>query len=132
MNINGVIHCDYCGEKAPLVKGREVYPHRPDLFDLNFYLCRPCDAYVGCHKGTTTPLGRLANAQLRDAKSRAHLIFDSLWKNKHFRSRTRAYNWLATQLKIKSSQCHIGMFDVQTCRRVEAVSYSFLKQKAQL
>lgn len=128
MKINGAIHCDYCGEKATLVVGKAIYPHRPDLYGLNFYQCRPCDAYVGCHKGTTDPLGRLANAELRAAKSRAHLAFDPLWKNKFFRSRTRAYNWLAAQLKIEKSECHIGMFDAAMCRRVVALVDAYLIQ----
>lgn len=130
MKINGVMHCDYCGEKAPLVKGVEIYPHRTDLHSLNFYLCRTCNAYVGCHKVTTDPLGRLANAELRAAKSRAHLSFDRLWKGKYFRSRTRAYNWLAAQLKIKTSQCHIGMFDVAMCRRVIELADAYLIQNS--
>lgn len=106
-----------------LVTGKAIYANRPDLFGLKFYLCRPCDAYVGCHKGTT-PLGRLANAELRAAKSRAHLAFDPLWKEKYFRSRTRAYNWLAQQLKINASDCHIGMFDLDMCSRVVSVTHA--------
>ncbi|WP_088258626.1 zinc-finger-containing protein [Fimbriiglobus ruber] len=29
-----------------------------------------CDAYVGCHPGTETPLGRLANKELRAGSSK--------------------------------------------------------------
>ena len=29
------------------------------------YICKPCDAYVGVHKGTDKALGRLANKELR-------------------------------------------------------------------
>lgn len=74
--------CDYCGRPARLVGGAEVYPHRPDLSSKRFWLCRPCDAWVGCHPKAeprrgglgdgTVPLGRLANADLRRAKQRAH------------------------------------------------------------
>lgn len=45
-----MVKCDYCGNDAMLVSGRAIYPHRPDLFRLNFWQCAPCDAYVGCHK----------------------------------------------------------------------------------
>lgn len=112
--------CDYCQGETQLVNGDVIYPHRPDLAHLRFWQCAPCDAYVGCHKGTTKPLGRLANAELRQAKMAAHAAFDPLWK---FTTLTRnaAYQWLANQLGIPRADCHIGMFDVDQCRLVVAL-----------
>lgn len=109
--------CDYCGKEAKFAKGSEVYPHRPDLADKNFFRCAPCDAYVGCHPGTRRPLGRLANAELRRAKMAAHAAFDPKWKGKTM-TRSQAYAWLAHQLSIPPNSCHIGMFDVDMCERV--------------
>ena len=69
----------------------------------------------------TKPLGRLANAELRQWKQRAHAAFDPVWKARHM-SRRDAYAWLAGQMGIKPQDCHIGMFDVNQCRAVvEAV-----------
>jgi zinc-finger-containing domain len=114
--------CPYCNQKARLGYGDEIYPHRPDLSGLRFYICSPCQAWVGCHKGTTKPLGRLANAELRRAKTEAHNAFDPLWKFERFNTqklkRSQAYQWLAAQLGIEFEACHIGMFDVETCQRV--------------
>lgn len=59
--------CDYCNKDAELVGGDIIYPHRPDLYELKFYYCAVCEAWCGCHRGTTKPLGRLANAELRQA-----------------------------------------------------------------
>lgn len=112
--------CDYCGQPAPLVTGRDVYPHRPDLGRKWFYICLPCGAWVGCHPGTTNPLGRLANAELRAAKMAAHAAFDPLWKSGRMK-RGQAYGWLAGKLGIAKNECHIGMFDADRCRRVVAV-----------
>lgn len=109
--------CDYCNNEAQLVDGESIYPHRPDLYQLRFYSCVPCNAWVGCHKGTTKPLGRLANAELRQAKIAAHAAFDPLWRSSS-QSREGAYKWLAKQLGIPRADCHIGMFNVETCRRV--------------
>ncbi len=109
--------CPYCGNGARLVTGTVIYPHRPDLAPKNFYLCAACDAYCGCHPNTTTPLGRLANAQLRAAKQRAHSAFDPVWKSGDMR-RSAAYAWLAEQLAIPARECHIGMFDVDQCAAV--------------
>jgi hypothetical protein len=104
------------------MSGAEIYPHRPDLSHLKFYACLPCSAWVGCHRGTTKPLGRLANAELREAKTEAHNAFDPLWKFEQFHrqkmKRTEAYQWLANQLEISVDDCHIGMFDVETCGKV--------------
>jgi hypothetical protein len=124
------VRCD-CGREAELVGGDIIYPHRPDLFEKNFWLCKPCDAYVGCHppvdaKGKggqgdgTVPLGRLANAELRRWKSNVHQLFDPIWKSGK-KSRGGAYKWLAEELGIEIDECHIGIFDIETCKRAIAV-----------
>lgn len=118
--------CPYCGQQARLVTGNIIYPHRPDLSDKNFWHCAPCDAYVGCHHGTTVPLGRLADAKLRKAKMDAHAVFDTLWrhapKNQRSTARKRAYAWLARELGLPPEDTHIGMMDVDTCMRVIELS----------
>lgn len=81
-----------------------------------------CDAYVGCHKDSTTPLGRMANSELRHWKKAAHGKFDPIWKTRRM-NRSQAYSWLAKVLQIEPAKCHIGMFDIETCKRViEAVN----------
>lgn len=116
------VTCDYCGNAARLVTGGVIYPHRSDLNQKHFYQCKPCGAHVGCHPGTTAALGRLADAELRRAKSAAHAAFDPLWQAKGRRlTRSAAYAWLARELGIKPADCHIGMFDVATCNRVVAI-----------
>ena len=109
--------CSYCGKKSELVSGSRIYPHRPDLSAKTFYLCSPCDAYVGCHPGTTHPLGRLANAKLRAAKMRAHANFDPLWRSGKLH-RSVAYARLADKMGIRREEAHIGMFDEKQCQRV--------------
>ena len=113
------ISCDYCNRPAELVNGATLYPHRRDLVRLLFYRCEPCGAWVGTHRGSTVPLGRLANAELRRAKQAAHSAFDPLWKSRRM-SRSEAYAWLAKALGVSLANCHIGMFDVEGCRAVVA------------
>lgn len=120
--------CPYCGKQAVLVTGETIYPHRADLFDLKFWNCAPCEAYVGCHKPNimfgdgTRPLGRLANAELRTMKSRAHAAFDALWKGGVFKNRGKAYAWLAIAMSKRPEDTHIGEFDVEECRQVIRLS----------
>lgn len=111
------VPCPYCGDPAELVGGDRVYPHRPDLAGKRFYLCAPCDAYVGCHPGTTEPLGRLADKALRRAKVAAHNAFDPLWQAGPM-TRPEAYRWLAGALGVAPADCHIGQFDLGQCQRV--------------
>lgn len=119
------VTCPYCSQQAKLVTGREVYPHRPDLFHKNFYQCSPCDAFVGCHPGTTLALGRLADRELRMWKQRTHTIFDPLWQE-HGKTRKQAYAWLAKEMGISDKQCHIGMFDVEQCKAaIAAIGRNF-------
>ena len=111
--------CDYCGAQAKLVTGREMYPYRPDLFKKRLYECKPCDAYVGTHENSGKPLGRLANKKLRGLKMQVHAKFDPIWKSGKM-TRKKAYRWLSDGLCIKQSECHVGMFDEDTCEKALA------------
>ncbi len=109
------VYCDYCGHQASLVADSVIYGRS---YGHNAYLCRNCGAYVGSHKGTDEPLGRLANASLRRWKMAAHAAFDPLWQTGVFRGRRKAaYAWLATQMDLPIEQTHIGMFDEQQCQK---------------
>lgn len=117
MNEVVVVECDYCGNPAECVTGADVYPHRPDLADKIIWECKPCEARVGCHPKTVKPLGRLANEQLRILKMQAHSKFDPIWKMGNMK-RKSAYAWLAKELEIDASLCHIGMMNEVMCERV--------------
>lgn len=117
MHDNQAAQCPYCSAPASLQSGAAIYPHRPDLARKRFWVCIACRAWVGCHPGTSRPLGRLANESLRRAKMAAHAVFDPLWKSGAMR-RNQAYAWLAGELGIAVESCHIGMFDEAGCQRV--------------
>jgi len=119
--------CPYCQGEVLLASSTEVYGGR-DYGPI--YLCRPCWAYVGCHPGTTKPLGRLANAELREWKKRAHAAFDPIWRERFARknaidptykkgmARGGRYKCLAELMGITRQECHIGMFDISQCQQV--------------
>lgn len=109
--------CIYCTRATEMTDGKRLYPHLPGLANKPFHACFFCDAWVGCHPGSTRALGDVANAEARRSRSRAHAAFDPIWKSKEM-SRSAAYKWLAASLGIEPSQCHIGTFDTASCNRV--------------
>lgn len=133
--------CPYCMTPAHLVDSTEVYGRD---YGHSVWICGnypTCDAYVGCHKGTTDPKGRLADADLRRAKVEAHKALDPLWRdapkiygisrgpyNRHSvkriqrKMRQRVYQWLAEQLGLPEPEAHIGWMDEDTCHRVILVA----------
>lgn len=129
--------CPYCREKAVLVTGKEIYANRKDLWNKKYWLCFPCDAYVGVHANSNrnVPLGRLANKDLRYWKTQAHLHFDPLWHKKMHTSGVRAsearslgYAWLAKLMGVEKNKCHIGMFDVEQCKQVVDICSKYLRK----
>ncbi len=127
------VECHECENLAVLVTGADVYPHRSDLHHKSFWKCA-CGAYVGCHPGTTIPLGSPCGPTTRTMRAKAHAAFDPLWKTKADRdgvSKTKArgagYKWLAGELGIEPSACHIGMMDVHTAHRVVVICEGVLR-----
>lgn len=139
--------CPYCGEDTVYLKSsEEVY--RKDYGPI--YICRPCRAWVGVHHRGRRALGRVADAELRSAKVQAHDAFDRLWKMKiqkeikkdfgrskglryiklRSQSRTEAYRWLSEAMGIPKEHAHIGMFDVDQCRKVVELCRPYLKKVA--
>jgi hypothetical protein len=88
--------CRYCEAEVKLVKGDIIYPHLDGLHHKNFWQCSnaSCGAYVGCHSGTTKPMGIVAKKELRTLRHTCHLKFDGLWKRFEVK-RATAYNWIA-------------------------------------
>lgn len=115
--------CPYCERDTELVDSVEVYGRD---YGCQLWRCAPCDAYVGCHRGTDVALGRVANAQLRAAKRAAHDIFDRIWRE-DWMSRDEAYAWLASKLGLDAQLTHIGMFRVATCERVVELCREYLR-----
>lgn len=120
--------CPYCKGLTTLVTGEQLYPRRPEFASKRFYRCAPCDAHVGVHEGTLTPLGTPANAELRAARQRAHQTFDGLWNraNKYQRRAYRSYCYRALAEELGMQEVHIGQADLALCARIIEVSARWL------
>jgi len=87
--------------------GKEIYPHRADLYQKPFWKCDRCGNYVGCHWKTgnpTRPLGNIPTKEIRNARQHIHKILDPLWKSKRFK-RGHIYGKLSNALGY---QYHTG------------------------
>ena len=117
------LSCPYCGFPTQLVDDTEIYGRS---FGTKCFICRDCQAWVGCHKGTTTALGRVANKRLRGLKHQAHEAFDPLWKN-GWLPRKEAYHVLSIAFQLAPEYTHIGMFDEEMCEKTVRLSNVILK-----
>lgn len=131
--------CGYCNCSTEIKTGESVYPHRQDLYELNFWVCPNCGAYTGCHKkgartkykgktivsDGTIPLGIPANAGLRKLRMQAHDLFDPVWRGGAI-SRWEAYSKMAAHLGIPIDDCHISHFNETAIRHfIDAVPVVF-------
>lgn len=98
------IVCPYCSAVARFTDSAAIYGKSYGMV----YLCSnypKCDAFVGVHKGTDKPLGRMANPELREWKKKAHASFDALWKHGRF-TRHKAYRILSDMMGLPLNQTH--------------------------
>ncbi|MFJ7407143.1 MULTISPECIES: zinc-finger-containing protein [unclassified Lysinibacillus] len=106
--------CPYCQEQAEFISSKDFYGTD---YRTNLYVCRPCDARVGTHGRGKTPLGTMANAELRELRKLCHARFDVRWKYGKV-SRSKAYQQLADMMGLTRELAHIGMFDKEQCKKL--------------
>lgn len=107
--------CNHCQKEAEWVSNAEVYG-RPYGKSHMIWLCRDCDAYVGCHNNTMEPKGKyLAKKDLRDARKRAHAVIDPLWQSKKYKRGT-VYARIGDAF---GKQMHVG--DTETVQECEDI-----------
>lgn len=107
------IKCTYCGRPAEWVENKEVYGRN---FGTSYmiWLCRPCDAYVGCHQNSRRPKGSFANRPLRQARRAAHAVIDPLWQSHRYKRRT-------VYIRLKEAfgrEIHVGESDEKQCAEI--------------
>lgn len=122
--------CPYCNQEAIWTENKAIYGKNYGSSYM-CYLCKPCNAYVGCHKNTRKPLGTMANAETREWRKKAHAAFDPTWKydtnvysgtstqkcqgkSQNIR-RSKAYDNLS---KHFGREIHIGESDIETCKKI--------------
>lgn len=127
-----IIYCCGCNiyVDARLTNGKEIYPHRQDLFDLPFWRCNKCGNYVGCHHKTrnrTKPLGNIPTKEIMNARKHIHAILDPLWKYKKI-ARGKIYSRISKQIGY---QYHTGEIrDIQEARKIYLIVKNFIEEQS--
>ena len=121
-----LIYCCECEYKvkARLTNGKEVYPHRKDLYKLPFWICDNCDNFVGCHhktKNKTKPLGVIPNKDIKKARKEIHKILDPLWKEK---GKNRAFLYALISDKLGYEYHTAEIQDINEARKI----YKIIKE----
>ena len=110
--------CPYCGSHTILRSADGIY--RENSRQEMLYVCKnypACDSYVRVQKGTTIPLGTVANRELRELRAEAHRQFDKLYK-RGYMSKHDAYQWLGGILGVPAKNAHIAQLSVLSCNLV--------------
>lgn len=108
--------CNYCGKNTIWCENKEIYGKNWGKSYM-VYLCKPCDAYVGCHNNTKEALGTLANKELREARKKAK----NLWITKEgidwsdWRSKGNGYRELRNKLGY---EFHFGSSTLEECNKI--------------
>jgi len=105
--------CPYCKKEAQWVENKEIYGSNYGKSYM-CYLCKDCNAYVGCHNNSRFPLGTMANEELRRWRIETHKHLDRLWKDKIF-TRRQVYRMLET---VFGKEVHIGEADINMCKNI--------------
>ena len=87
------------------------------------YVCRNwprCDAYVAVHEFDLSPMGTLANGDLRHKRILAHKALEKYQRITKM-DRWATYLWLEGRLGLDKLSTHIGLFSEETCKEVIAL-----------
>lgn len=106
--------CPYCNNQAVWTQNKAIYGRNYGRSYMCYY-CKPCNAYVGCHRNSRTPLGTMANAELRDFRKKAHAVFDPLWKERRHKKRHQLYAEISRHFGY---EIHIAQSDIPQCKRI--------------
>lgn len=112
--------CPHCDIRSELKPASYIYPHLTFIKHKMFWVCQnypTCNSYVGTHSRLpwlNFPMGSLANHELREARLKAHHLFDHFWKT-GLADRGEMYQWFQQIIKLDEEYAHIGELNLKQC-----------------
>lgn len=122
-----IIFCIACNADvdARLTDGKEIYPHRADLYSLPFWKCDQCKGFVGCHhktKNRTAPLGNIPTNEIRQARKRIHAVLDPIWQS----GKVKRKDLYARLTDVLGRQYHTAeLKSITECSKIESALKGF-------
>lgn len=118
---NKLIFCIECDKdvEAELVSGRDVYPHRPDLYTRMFWKCPNCGNFVGTHKKTGIELGCIPDKKIKTVRRQIHSMLDPIWERRILQ-RAEVYSKLSESLGYTYHTAEIRSLE-EAARVIEAI-----------
>ena len=125
------IYCCNCNKDVNVIltNGEEVYPHRKDLYKLNFYKCIHCSNFVGCHKSYSKvpkPLGVIASKEIKEKRIIIHNIIDPLFLSGKI-NRKELYKIISDRLGYTYHTANIKT--IEEANKVLQIVYSIQSQE---
>lgn len=105
------LDCPDCGSKMNLVPFKDKIIYRCTRHPIT-----GCRGSHGAHP-SGAPLGIPAPWPVREARKKAHAVFDQVWQSGKL-SRRAAYRWLRGCMGLMETAAHISCFDIEQCERV--------------
>jgi ssDNA-binding Zn-finger/Zn-ribbon topoisomerase 1 len=116
--------CPECGAPMHLRYSRK--------HQRSFYGCTRWPACSGTHGAHDDgrPKGVPGDAATRNARMRAHDVFDQLWKprGRGRMSRRGAYRWMRQAMGLTPAEAHIGNFNTTQCEQLVQLVQQWLAQ----
>lgn len=122
--------CDCCGAKTIELRSHDVLYNGEEYGEWPYiYYCDCCGASVGVHPFSVYPLGVMADAATRSARSAVHAIIDPLWKSGRF-TRGQVYSMMARLTgrrsfhtgELSKDECHAAVAAFRTWETVDDFS----------
>lgn len=103
------------------VDGSVVYPHRPDLYRLNFVRCPICGNYAGIYKGEKISI---PTKYMRKCRYKAHMVLNKLCNDR--KEMGKYYKYMSTRL---GKDFHWGETESdEEANRALSLTYEFLRK----
>lgn len=125
--------CQYCGGELHRTTGEETYPYRPDRKEVEYWICRPCKAWIENSPKRDVPIGLVADARLRalreDVRIRTRiLIGKKMQKGVSEKDAKRAcLAWLAKQIDLEEELLIIPATTFEQCRAADEILKKYVK-----